>query len=98
MALFRKCCESIVSKEEVNQLIDFVPSIVALAAIAFSVYQLYINHRQNRKEKRRNEIYKKLNGFYGSFLHLRKRVIYCIKNFKKNIGRKILILELFNIC
>lgn len=83
MVLFHKGCELIINKDQSNIFVDLIPSIVALAAIAFSIYQLYINYKQNKKEKRRNEIYKKLNGFYGPFLHLRKKSYLLYQKFQK---------------
>lgn len=83
MVLLHKGCEFITSNNDNSMMVDLAPSIVALGAVAFSIYQLYINYRQNRKEKRRNEIYKKLNGFYGPFSHLRKKSYLLYQKFQK---------------
>lgn len=83
MVLFFKYCKLLTNSEKNNLLVDILPSIVALAAVLFSIYQLFINYRQNRKEKRRIEIYKKLNGFYGPFQHLRKKSFLLYQKFQK---------------
>lgn len=71
-----------------NWLGDLAPSVVALMALFFSFYQLWLNSKLKKKEIRRGEIYKKLNEFYGPFAHLRKKSDILYNKFQEDYRKK----------
>jgi hypothetical protein len=51
----------------------FGPILIGILAIWFSYWQVKRALKETRKQYERDEIYKKLNEFYGPFLQLRKK-------------------------
>ncbi len=70
MVLLIECRSSFDLREFI---INAAPIIIGVAALWFSYFQLKHADKQKRNENRRNEIYKKLNDFYGPYIHLRKK-------------------------
>lgn len=65
-------------------LIKYSPIIIGFGALLISVYQIRRSEKQKKDENKRSEIYKKLNDFYGPFIHLRKKSDILYSKFQKN--------------
>ena len=63
---------------------DFLPTLLGFGALAFSIYQLRTHINENRKEKRREEINRKLNEFYAPFILLRQKSDMLYKKFESS--------------
>tara|TARA_R110000744_G_scaffold349525_1_gene455179 strand:- start:61 stop:654 length:594 start_codon:yes stop_codon:yes gene_type:complete len=67
---------------------DIAPIVIGFAALFFSWYQLKSSETQKKNENRRNEIYKKLNDFYGPYIQLRKKSHILYQKFQKKYRAK----------
>ncbi|MEM6734567.1 MAG: hypothetical protein AAF620_00735 [Bacteroidota bacterium] len=71
-----------------DYLINISPIIIGILALIFSWYQLKSSERQKKEENQRNEIYKKLNNFYGPYIQLRKKSFILYQKFQKKYREK----------
>ena len=83
MVLLILCQAEADSFDWLDYLINIAPIAIGLGALFFSWYQLKSIEKQKKDENRRNEIYKKLNSFYGPYIHLRKKSYILYQKFQK---------------
>jgi hypothetical protein len=83
MVLLTHCQVEAESFDWLDYLVNIAPIVIGLAALIFSWYQLKSAERQKKEESKREEIYKKLNCFYGPYIQLRKKSYLLYQKFQK---------------
>lgn len=71
-----------------DYIIKISPIVIGVGALFFSWYQIQSSEKQKKEENQRNEIYKKLNNFYGPYIHLRKKSFILYQKFQKTYRRE----------
>src|SRR6056297_722008 len=88
MVLLIQCQSEASSFDWMSFAKDIAPIVIGFAALFFSWYQLSSSERQKKEENKRNEIYKKLNDFYGPYIQLRKKSYILYQKFQKKYRTK----------
>ncbi len=67
-----------------NYLLQIAPILIGVGALGLSFYQINRSERLKKDESKRDEIYKKLNNFYGPYYQLRRKSNILYKKFRNS--------------